>query len=131
VAIRLALALRFEGHPRVTVCEDARPIWYWEWGKVLLGGTHGDKVKMAKLPGIMARDVPEAWGRTKFRYILTGHVHHERALEDAGAKVESFQAPVAPDNYHVSHGYGAGRSMQAITYHKESGEVSRNRVNIV
>lgn len=130
VAIRLALLLHYQDHPRVTVSEDAGRFWWWEWGKVFLGATHGDKAKMKDLAMVMAARNPEAWGRTKYRHCLTGHIHQDSMRNDHGVKVESFETPVPPDAFTSAHGYDSGRSMQAITYHKERGEICRNRVNL-
>lgn len=131
IAVTLAVSMYHQNNPRVTVDDDAGRFWWWLWGKVLLGASHGDKAKMKDLPLIMAARNPEAWGKSKFRHIYTGHVHCERALELNGVTVESFQSPVAPDAWHVSMGYGAGRSVQAITHHKDHGEIMRQKVNIL
>lgn len=131
IAVSLALSLHYKNDKRVTVEDSAGRFWWWEFGSVLLGATHGDKAKMKDLPLIMAARNPEAWGRTKFRAIFTGHIHTQTGIEMNGVTVESFQTPVAPDAWHTDMGYGANRSVQAITYHKTDGEISRNKVNIV
>ena len=131
IAVSLAVAMYYAQNPRVTVDDDAGRFWWWSWGKVLLGATHGDKAKMADLPLLMAARNPEAWGKAKFRHIYTGHIHTQTGIEKSGVTVESFQTPVAPDSWHVAHGYGAGRSCQAITHHKDQGEIMRQKVNIV
>jgi hypothetical protein len=131
LAVTLALSMFYHANPRVTVDDDAGRFWFWAWGKVLLGATHGDKAKMKDLPLIMATRNPEAWGKAKFRHIYTGHIHNEKAMEQNGVTVESFQTPVAPDSWHVAMGYGAGRSVSAVTHHKERGEVMRHKVNII
>lgn len=131
VAVTLAVSMYHQNNPRVTVDDDAGRFWWWSWGKVFLGATHGDKAKMKDLPLIMAARNPEAWGKARFRSIYTGHVHNQKSLELNGVTVESFQSPVAPDAWHVSMGYGAGRSVQAITHHKDQGEIMRQKVNIV
>lgn len=131
IAVSLALGLHFANNPRVTVDDDAGRFWWWSFGKVLLGATHGDKAKMKDLPLIMAARNPEAWGKAKHRHIYTGHIHNQTALEMNGVTVESFQTPVAPDAWHVAQGYGAGRSVQSITHHKTDGEIMRQRVNII
>jgi regulatory Fis family protein len=131
VAVRLALSLHYQDHKKVSVCDSASRFWWWEFGSVLLGATHGDKAKMKDLPLIMAARNPEAWGKTKFRHIMTGHIHTQTGIEMNGVTVESFQTPVAPDAWHTDMGYGANRSIQAITYHKTDGEIMRQKVNIV
>jgi hypothetical protein len=131
IAVALAVQMYYANNPRVTVDDDAGRFWWWSWGKVLLGATHGDKAKMKDLPLIMAARNPEAWGKAKFRHIYTGHIHTQTGIEMSGVTVESFQTPVAPDSWHIAHGYGAQRSCQAITHHKDQGEIMRQKVNIV
>jgi hypothetical protein len=130
IAVTLALSMFYHNNPRVEVDDDAGRFWWWSWGKTMLGATHGDQAKMQDLPLIMAVRNPEAWGRAKFRYIYTGHIHKETAI-DKGVKVESFQTPVAPDSWTVGMGYTPTRSVQSITIHKDQGEIIRQRVNIV
>lgn len=131
IAVALAVKMYFANNPRVTVDDDAGRFWWWSWGKVLLGATHGDKAKMKDLPLIMAARNPEAWGKAKFRHIYTGHIHTQTGIEMNGVTVESFQTPVAPDAWHINQGYSAGRSCQAITLHKDQGEIMRQKVNII
>jgi hypothetical protein len=131
IAVTLAVSMFHQNNPRVTVDDDAGRFWWWSWGKVLLGAAHGDKAKMKDLPLIMASRNSEAWGKTKFRHIYTGHIHQQSGIEMNGVTVESFQTPVAPDAWHTNQGYGAGRSVQAITHHKDHGEIMRQKVNIV
>lgn len=131
IAVTLAVSLYYQNNPRVTVDDDAGRFWWWSWGKVFLGATHGDKAKPAEIPLIMADERPDLWGKAKFRHVLTGHIHRDTKLEKRGVIVESFQSPVASDAWHASMGYRAGRSVQAITYHKDQGEIMRHKVNIV
>jgi hypothetical protein len=131
IAVTLAVSMYYHNNPRVTVDDDAGRFWWWSFGKVFLGATHGDKAKMKDLPSIMARDNPEAWGKTRFRYIYTGHIHQQSGIESGGVTVESLQAPCARDAWHTNMGYGAGRSVQAITYHKDRGKILRHYENIV
>lgn len=131
IAVSLALWLYYKDHPRVTVDDDPSRFWWWSFGNTLLGATHGDKAKMEQLPLLMAIKNPEAWGHSKFRSIYTGHIHTDTSKEYGGVKVESFQTPVAPDAWHSSMGYNAGRAVSSITIHKDAGEIARSRVNIV
>jgi hypothetical protein len=131
IAVTLAVAMYYTHEPRVTVDDDAGRFWWWAFGKVFLGSTHGDKAKMKDLPLIMAARNPEAWGKARFRHVFCGHIHQQSAIELNGVTVESMQAPCAPDAWHTNMGYGAGRSVQAITFHKNEGEICRQKVNIL
>jgi hypothetical protein len=130
VGVRLALSLHYAKHKHVTVEDSANRFWYWQWGKNLCAATHGDKIKKAELPLLMAQHRPQEWGATEHRVYLTGHIHHETALEKGGVRVESLQSPSAKDQWHHTHGYGAGRSLQTITLDKEGGLRSRRFVNL-
>lgn len=131
ISVALALSMRYDGHPRVEVDDSANRFWWYEFGNNLLGATHGDKAKMRDLPLLMATRNKEAWGRTKYRHIMTGHIHTQTGIEQAGVTVESFRTPVAPDSYHANMGYNAGRTMTAITFDKEYGELARARTPII
>ena len=82
--LSLTLACLYEKNPRVTVNTSPSKFHYARHGKVLLGVTHGDTVKMEALPSVMAADRPQDWGETRHRYWLTGHIHHRRQMEYAG-----------------------------------------------
>lgn len=127
--LMLCLAAIYENEPRVTVDTTPGRFHYFEFGKCLIGTHHGDGVKMDKLPLIMAADRPEAWGRTKHRYIRTGHIHHFKAQDFAGATVESFRVLPPTDAWAQSKGYRAVRDMKAIILHREYGEVARHTAN--
>ena len=131
VAVTLALSLYYQTNPRVTVDDNPGRFWFWSWGKVLLGATHGDAAKMKDMPLIMATKEPRAWGASKYRHCFTGHIHHDSAIEKLGVTVESFQTPAAADSWHVAQGYGAARSVKSITYSKTAGEITRQRVNLI
>jgi transposase-like protein len=131
IAVSLALSLYYASEPRVTVDDDPSYFWWWSWGVTLLGATHGDAAKMKDLPLIMASRNPEAWGRSKFRHVYTGHIHTQTAYEMSGVTVESFQSPVAPDAWHHKQGYGATRAISSVVIHREHGEIGRNKINIV
>jgi len=127
--LRVMFSVYFENDPNVSV--DALPgnFHYFEFGKNLVGTHHGHLAKMDKLPGIMAADRHEAWGRTQHRVFLTGHVHHEQVKEFPGCTVESFGILAAPDAYAANHGYRSKRSMKAIILHRHNGEVARHTVS--
>lgn len=127
VGVNLALRLFYESDPRVTVDASASPFWWWRWGVNLLGATHGDGAKMPDLPLIMATSVkPDDWAVSKVREIHTGHIHSETKRDIRGIIVESHRTPIPPDSWHHRMGYGGGRSMCAITYHRRRGRLYRH-----
>jgi hypothetical protein len=120
----------FSNEPRVTVDLSPAKHWYYVFGKVLIGSTHGDTQKPEQLPAIMACDKSEDWGKTKHRYWYTGHIHSSNSKEFPGVTWESFRTLAASDAYAMGHGYRAGRDMRCIVLHKEYGEIERLRCDI-
>jgi hypothetical protein len=129
-ALAYALHAYFVNEPRVEVDLGPSKFWYFQFGKVLLGATHGDTVKPERLPGIMAADRPEQWGASRFRYWYTGHIHSRNVTEFPGVMWESFRTLAAQDAYAASHGYRSGRDMVLIVHHREHGEVERHRCDV-
>ena len=131
IMLAVALGHAFTGNPRVDVKQTINAFHYHEFGSNLIGVHHGHAVKKERLPSLMAHDQPEAWGRTKHRYWLTGHSHHKTVYEIDGTIVESFRTLAGKDAWHTNQGYRAGRDMNAIIYHKEYGETDRYRCDIL
>lgn len=125
-ALAFALDAYFENNPRVEIDLSPAKFWFYKFGKVLIGSTHGDTARHEALPGIMAADRPEDWGLTKHRYWYTGHVHHISVKEFPGVICESFRTLAAKDAYAAGHGYRAGRDMRCIVHHKDHGEIGRH-----
>ena len=129
-ALAMTIAAYFSNEPRVAVDLNPSKFWFYRFGKVLIGSTHGDTVKHETLPGIMACDQPEDWGATRHRYWYTGHVHSQHVREFPGVVCESFRTLAAKDSYAAGHGYRAGRDMVCIVHHFEDGEVERHRCDV-
>lgn len=129
-SLAFTLSAYFANEPRVLVDLDPSKFWYYRFGKVLIGSTHGDTAKHEQLGPIMATDRAEDWGATRHRYWYTGHVHHINVKEFPGVICESFRTLAAKDAYAAGHGYRAGRDMTCIVHHREHGEIERHRCDV-
>jgi hypothetical protein len=69
------------------------------------------------------------FGRTKYAYAHTGHLHSIDVKENNLMIVEQHRTLAAPDAYAARGGWISGRDAKVITYHKEFGEVSRITIN--
>lgn len=123
VAIAHYLKAWFRNESRVTVDVDPSVHWFYEFGLVMLAATHGHETKINEMPGVMAADRPEMWGRTKFRHAHGFHIHHltKSAGEEGGASWETHNTPVPRDDYHQSKKYRSARMLDVPTYHAETG----------
>lgn len=124
-----ALAAMYESDDRVLIDTSPRHFHYFAFGKCLIGTNHGDRTKLQNLPILMAVDRPQDWADTVFRYIWTGHVHHDQMKDFPGARVESMRIIAPSDAHGDREGYRSMRDIKAIVFHKEYGEVSRHTVN--
>ncbi|OYW63042.1 MAG: hypothetical protein B7Z40_15685 [Bosea sp. 12-68-7] len=133
VAVAYFLLAWFRNEPRVTVDDDPSLFFRHRFGKVLLAATHGHAARAERMPELMAHRYAADWGETLFRYAHMFHLHHKRlmASEGGGVVVETHQAPIPPDAWHFGSGFLSGRSLHAITYHRDYGEIGRNRIAIL
>ena len=67
---------------------------------------HGDKVKNEKkLLEIMVSKYAREWGESKSRYLITGHLHHERSLAFGGLTHYQMMSPSASSKYERDNGF--------------------------
>ena len=130
LSIMYALRERYRDNPRIEVQRKGGEFFVMEWGRVMLASHHGDKAKAERLVMHMADEWAEMWGRTRYRFYFTGHMHHSKMQDIGGVQVEQMRAAAPRDAYAASHSYSSRSELQAITYHKDNGEVSRVKVNL-
>jgi len=120
----------FKDDSRIQVIDNEFPYYAYLHGEILLGFHHGHKKKMAQLPKLFASEprFRKLWGQATQAYIHTGHMHHERTVEDAGAIVEQHPTLSARDAYAARGGWVSARGAKVITYHIKLGEVHRTTV---
>lgn len=123
VSVASFLRGAFRDNPRVTVTMPRNRVWVRQYGLNMLAGIHGDMMKPAQLPGVMAAEYAEMWGQTKFRYGHTFHVHHKTKLADemGGVYLVSHQSPAPKDFWHYHMGFLSGRSFEVSMYHHDNG----------
>lgn len=129
-ALAMMMSCYFRNEPRVTVDLSPAVAWYFQFGKNLIGSTHGDTIKGPAMVGLMATDRPVEWGATQHRYWYVGHIHHQDIKEYPGGIVEYFRTMAARDAWHAGQGYRAGRDMRCIVLHADHGEIERYRCDV-
>lgn len=118
------LSAWFRNCPSVDV--DCRPLArkYIEHGTVMLCWTHGNEVKLDKLPLIMAQEQPAMWGRCQWKEIHTGDKHQRQLSEYCGVAVRILPSLCPPDAWHSSKGYvGNIRMGEAYVWNESEGLV--------
>lgn len=117
----LYLSAWYRGNSNVYVDESALARKYYEFGKCLLGFTHGDK-EGKRIFNLMQVEKPEEWGRTKYREWYTGHLHTDIVRENGGVKVRTVSTICGTDAWHYLSGYvGNVECIQAYVWDKDRG----------
>lgn len=124
------LAAYYENNKRVTVDESPMPFHWYRFGNNMLGTTHGQNVKLAALPGIMAVDKRADWGETEHHEWYVGHVHHDQRKEYPGCSVETYRTLAPKDAWHAAKGYRSERDMKLDIWHRKHGKIARHIVGI-
>ncbi len=104
---------------------------YYQYGKNLLGFSHGDGAKEADLMNIMAHESKQKWVETDYRYWYLHHRHHYNKIKYAdgkdyiGGTIEYLRAVSSTDGWHDRNGYLAPQSIYAFLHQKEQGQIAR------
>lgn len=120
----------YENESRVEVRDNVHKFQHITYGNNLLVTHHGDRMKPQRAFEYVTRSLSKEWGQCEHRQILMGHIHHETSVEIASCLISTYQALPAGDAWHSDSGYGAKRTMSAVVYDKEHGEIQRHKVGI-
>lgn len=120
----------FHNNPKVHI--DNNPTWrkYYQYGKVGILYSHGDKEKHSDLGLIFATEQPRLWADTKYRFAKLGHLHKAKTTNYVSVNTEQgFQVQILPslsgtDEWHAGKGYLGLKQCKAFLYHKSKGEIA-------
>lgn len=128
----IALKFAFKDNPRVDIVDNRNVFINRVFGENQILIHHGDKCKSDKLINVMINDYREDYGKTKFHYIWTGHVHHRNTSNEfRGISHESFNNLADKDQHCHDGGWRSQQSLTRVDLHREYGEVGRKTLNIV
>lgn len=120
-----SIEMFFWNDDSVTVDNRPRARKYYNFGKVMLMFTHGDKGKRTDYPLVMATEEPEMFGRTVHRECHTGHTHMTKLDEQHGVRVRVLPALCPADDWHSQNFFiGNKRCAEAYIWSKEEGLIS-------
>lgn len=121
----------FRNNENITVNAGPTTRKYVEFGKCLIGFTHGDKERK-RLFGNMQVEAAEAWGRTTYREWHVGHLHSEQTKEENGVIVRNLSSVTSTDSWHYQQGYrGAICKSQSFVWDRENGLTDILMTNIL
>ncbi len=129
--MREMLSALYENEPRVIVDRSPSVYQAFEFGNVCLFMHHGHKRAVKNIDHVLVGKYKEMFGRSKFTYAHLGHRHCKEVYESNLMIVEQHSTMAPPDAYAASAGYMSSRGAEVITYHKQYGEVGRQRTSPV
>lgn len=128
--ISLCLEAYFHDEPRVIVDPGVAKYQYLEFGRNLIGVTHGDGAPPKELGGVLLANKKDALARCRWVYFYTGHEHHERTKEFPGYLVFTFRTIAPKDGWHAGKGYGSEQSMTMHVLHRTRGKIETREIGI-
>jgi len=120
---------RYVDQKNVTVEMDPSPYWAYPFGKVLLFGHHGDKIKPETLILSMMQQHRKLFAVAEHVVMWTGDKHHRKVEQFPGVTWEQASCWTEADLYGSKWGNNA--MAQAVVYDEEQGEVARFTVKEV
>lgn len=126
--VLFAIRERYRDDPRIQVQAKPGEFFVHQFGRVMIAAHHGDKAKADRLAHFLAAEFAPIWGATEHRYLFTGHLHHHKSADIGGVVWEQLRAITARDAYAYSHAYYARAQIDAITYHRDRGQIFRASV---
>lgn len=136
----------FRNDKQVNVDNRAKPRKYYQWGKVLLGFTHGKEEKENSLPMLMARDKDSKalWSETEFHEWHLGHFHRKKTKkftildktgyvdEEEGVIVRYLSSLTGTEEWHFLKGFvGQIKAGEAFIFNDKSGMIGHFNANYV
>ncbi len=73
-------------------------------GNTLFGLVHGD-LPAKNVPSVLQREAREQYGKTKYAYVLLGHVHHTNIVDKDGVIVSHLPSITPTDEWHKGQAY--------------------------
>lgn len=126
IFMHAALSEMYKNEPRITVLDNASVFIPYRMGNTFVMTSHGDKAKWPKLADVMVADYAKDFGETTYRYIDTGHIHHNQVRNEmAGIVIESFNQLSASDKYAHDYGWRSRKAITCVIRSKTYGEVGR------
>lgn len=121
-----AMRARFHNAPDVTFKVDYTSLQVGVFGNNLVAMTHGEGIKPSTLPGMIADLHAEAWGKTKNRYVFTGHLHQLKEETARGIRMIQQPSLASTDRWHEEHGFiGTDKELVAYVLDMQDGEIAR------
>ncbi len=129
--LTIALMEAYREQDNIEVIYTGSRWFVHQHGLNMIAAHHGDRVNFNRLVLAMADNHSKIWGDTYWRFLDTGHVHHQKEHEIGGVLCRSYRTIASKDEHAHGGGYTSKRSLTAQTLHKTRGEISVNNIHLM
>lgn len=120
------LQVRYAGIWGVEIIDCVRPRTYVDYGKTLMGFTHGEHWKKDMVQKILVEPDRDLLYRTSERVWFTGHKHHEESKDYGGVRWYQLPSLSGDDAWHDEMGYSSSRkSLAGYIVRRDQGVVAQ------
>jgi hypothetical protein len=124
--LRAALKQRYRNESRVTIDTDGIDFFVHEWAGNFIAAHHGDiRKKPSDLVLGFANKYAQAWGRTAYRELYTGHLHHLKVLDETGMSLNQVRAVCPADRHSIENLYQSHSEMIGVIFREGGGVYDR------
>lgn len=127
-----ALDLWSENNPNVHVNNEAKKRKYYDFGKCLIGLTHGYFEKPDSLAALMPYEEPEKWAKSVHREFHLGDKHHKKDMITTadempnGVVVRLLRSLATPSVWEFDKGLvGSRKAAEGFLWHPENGLIAQ------
>lgn len=114
------IAAWFDKNKNISFDVDMRHRKYYQYGKNMIGTTHGDSAKHANLAILAATEQPIMWSQTLYRVFYCHHVHSKHVKDYIWLTVETMRSPSGIDWWHHRSWYvWAPKAIEWFIHHPE------------
>lgn len=130
------LAAIFRANKHVKIDNSPSHRKYMQYGVNLNGYMHGDEVKHADLPALMAQECKQMWADTIYRSWRLGHWHKRKETRYVagdtvqGVEVKIFPSLCGTDSWHYNKGFiGNARMAECSLFDFKHGPIANFVIN--
>ncbi len=121
VSLSLIMQAQYSKNKDITFDVSPAPRKYYKYGRHLIGQTHGDGPKPAKLAQLMPQEAADHWAANQVRYFYRHHIHSKEVQTFPACVVESVYSPSASDDWHREQGYISRAAMEVFIHQRDTG----------
>jgi len=137
----------FNEDDMVNINNGASPRKYYNFGKLLLGFTHGSEEKESSLPLLMATDIESKpmWSETFYHEWHVAHIHRKRNVtyniidqkerslnEDLGVTIRYLSSLTGTEEWHHKKGFvGCTKAADAFIWNDKTGLIAHLNSNLM